>query len=198
MDTKKCKYCMSDIPKAAKVCPQCRKKQGPGVLKIVLMAFGALIVLSIIGSLFSSGSSDSDKTAATAIETNSSSADNTNSKTTEKAAAPAPEYISYNVSELNSDLEANALSASDKYKDQYVELTGQLSNIDSSGQYISIKDPTDEWDFIGIQCYIKNDDQLNVVKSLSTDDMVIVKGKIKEVGEVLGYSLDIDEIKAAE
>ena len=27
-ETKKCKYCQSDIPKKAKVCPVCKKKQG--------------------------------------------------------------------------------------------------------------------------------------------------------------------------
>ena len=26
-ETKKCKYCQSDIPKKAKVCPVCKKKQ---------------------------------------------------------------------------------------------------------------------------------------------------------------------------
>lgn len=27
-ETKVCKYCKSEIPKKAKVCPNCRKKQG--------------------------------------------------------------------------------------------------------------------------------------------------------------------------
>ena len=32
---------------------------------------------------------------------------------------------------------------------------------------------------------------------MSIGDTVVVKGKIKKVGEVLGYSLDIDEIVKA-
>ena len=28
MDKKKCKYCQSEIDKKAKICPNCRKKQG--------------------------------------------------------------------------------------------------------------------------------------------------------------------------
>lgn len=40
-ETKVCKHCQSEIPKKAKVCPNCRKKQG-GKLKFVIIA---LVVL---------------------------------------------------------------------------------------------------------------------------------------------------------
>lgn len=46
-ETKKCKFCKSEIPGDAKVCPACRKKQGGGCLKwgiiavIILFALGA-------------------------------------------------------------------------------------------------------------------------------------------------------------
>ena len=53
----------------------------------------------------------------------------------------------------------------------------------------------DDWAVIGVTCYIKNDEQLDKVKSMSVDQEVTVRGKITEVGEVLGYSLDIDSIK---
>ena len=48
--TKKCKHCQSDIPKKAKVCPICRKKQG-GILKWIVIIFVALIIIGIIGSI---------------------------------------------------------------------------------------------------------------------------------------------------
>ena len=47
---------------------------------------------------------------------------------------------------------------------------------------------------MGVQCYIKNDDQKTAIMDMSIGDTVIVKGKITDVGEVMGYSLDIDEI----
>ncbi len=50
-ETKICKHCQTEIPYAAKVCPQCRKKQKKGVLKWILIALAAIIVLS----LFSGG-----------------------------------------------------------------------------------------------------------------------------------------------
>lgn len=34
-EVKKCKHCQSDIPKKAKICPNCRKKQG-GKLKFII------------------------------------------------------------------------------------------------------------------------------------------------------------------
>ena len=49
--TKKCKHCQSDIPKKAKVCPNCRKKQG-GILKWIIIVFTILI---IIGSVANEG-----------------------------------------------------------------------------------------------------------------------------------------------
>lgn len=55
METKKCKHCQSDIPKKAKVCPNCKRKQG-GLLKTVLIVF---LVLILIGGLF--GNSDDEE-----------------------------------------------------------------------------------------------------------------------------------------
>ena len=95
------------------------------------------------------------------------------------------------------DLNGNALKAAEKYKDQYVELTGRLNVIDSSGKYISIVPTDDEFAIIGVQCYIKTEEQKAAVMEMSIGDTLVVKGKIKDVGEVLGYSLDIDEVVKA-
>lgn len=57
-DTKNCKYCKMEIPKSAKVCPHCRKKQKKGIGKWILLA---IIVLVIIG-VASGGSKDKSET----------------------------------------------------------------------------------------------------------------------------------------
>ena len=49
--TKICKYCKTEIPYDAKVCPQCRKKQKKGITSKIIIAF---IVLGVLGSLFGS------------------------------------------------------------------------------------------------------------------------------------------------
>ena len=41
-----CKYCQTEIPKKAKVCPQCRKKQG-GVGKWIAIVLVILFIFSV-------------------------------------------------------------------------------------------------------------------------------------------------------
>lgn len=177
-ETKKCKYCQSDIPKKAKVCPVCKKKQGGHGCLIVV---GAVVVLGIAGMAMGGNSGSSSSTSGTK---------------TEQAAetTAAIEYTACNVTDMMNDLKSNAMNASDKYKGQYLEITGKLSVIDSNGKYISIM-PDDPFAILGVQCYIKSDEQKDAIKAKSIGDTIIVKGKCKDVGEVLGYSLDIDSVE---
>lgn len=55
--TKKCKHCQSDIPKKAKICPVCKKKQKNSLFGILVIIISALI---IIGA-FSGDDSGTDK-----------------------------------------------------------------------------------------------------------------------------------------
>jgi len=57
-ETKICKYCKTEIPKDAKICPNCRKKQ-KGKLGIII---AVVIVLVIIGAA-SGGNKDKTETA---------------------------------------------------------------------------------------------------------------------------------------
>ena len=178
-----CKHCGQEIAASAKVCPHCGGKNKPPIYKRWwFIAIIVIIVLAVIGgsgSSDSSGSTSSTATSKTAVSSSSSEA--------------AIEYTAYTVTELSEDLNSNALKAADKYKGQYVELTGRLSVIDSNGKYVSIVDSTDEWAITGVQCYIKNDEQKQVVMDMSIGDEIFVKGKITDVGEVLGYFLDMTE-----
>ena len=104
------------------------------------------------------------------------------------------EYTKVNVDDLDKALEKNAAAAKDTYNGKYLEITGRLGTIDSDLKYLSLLSTTNEFDIVGIQCYIKNNKQKEIVKSLSKDDTIIIKGKVTNVGEVLGYSLDIIDI----
>ena len=70
--TKICKHCKTEIPYGAKICPQCRKKQGPGGC---LTAIIIVVVIGLIGSCFGGGKSkegvSSNATATTAKINNS-------------------------------------------------------------------------------------------------------------------------------
>ena len=99
---KVCKYCQSEIPKKAKVCPQCRKKQG-GKGKIILLVLLAFILL---GSCI--GGSDGETETNNTVTTNNSgieSVENTTQETVEIVYTPC------NVDDMMDMLEENALKA---------------------------------------------------------------------------------------
>lgn len=103
-ETKKCKHCQSDIPKKAKVCPNCRKKQG-GALKWVAIIFIALI---IIGAATGGEDDKPTKVANNSSETTSnSSAVSTETSTDETfSVGDTAEYKGVKVT-LNSVTESN-------------------------------------------------------------------------------------------
>lgn len=142
-----------------------------------------LIIILIIGGIGAGASDNSQPTSSTPTS-------NTLSTTETKPI----EYKKASVDELDSALEKNAAAAKDTYNGQYLEITGRLGTIDSDLKYISLLSTTNQFDIVGIQCYIKNNEQKEIVKTLSKDDTIVIKGKITNVGEVLGYSLDIIEI----
>lgn len=181
--TKICKHCKSEIPYGAKTCPQCRKKQGAsGCLIAVLIVIGLAVIGSIAGG---GGSKEANSTSDKPVKA---------TETAETTTTAAIEYTAVSVDEMMNTLKANAMKASDAYKGQYLEITGKLNVIDSSGKYISLAPSEDDFAIMGVQCNIKSDDQKSKVMDMSIGDIVTLKGKCTSVGEVLGYSLDIDSI----
>lgn len=150
-----------------------------------------LIIVIVIIAL--SGSSEDVNTTNNAY--NDANNTNTNiSNTISNNQDEKIEYLIVDVDELNTALENNAAAAKDKYNGKYLEITGKLGTIDSNLKYISLLSSTDEWDIIGILCSVKNDEQKNIIKTLNKDQIITIRGKITDVGEVMGYNLDIIEI----
>ena len=184
--TKICKHCAMEIPYNAKVCPNCRKKQGMGCLPIVL---GVLAVFILIGIVTPKGgdSKPAEKETKSAQTTTKKEKE----KTTQAETKPI-EYTKVSVNEMMEDLSSNAMKAQDKYKGKDLEITGRMDVIDSSGKYISLY--PDEISITGVRCNLKNDTQKAQAMSMAKGDMVTLRGRCKDVGEVLGYSLDVDSI----
>ncbi len=178
----KCKTCGAEIARDAEVCPNCGRKIKKPIYKrawfIILVVLLIAVLFSIIFGGDSSDSEDQSTTSSSQVEERS----------------PQIEYTAYSVGELMDDLSSNALRAEEKYLDQYVELTGKVNVIDSDGQYISIMPVEETYSIFDVHCNIITEEQKQAVMELSVGDTVIVKGKITEVGEVMGYFLDIDEI----
>ena len=185
--TKICKHCAMEIPYNAKVCPNCRKKQGMGCLPIVLIVLGVFILIGIVTP--KGGDSDSGAKETKSAKTTTQS--EKKEKETEAETEPI-EYTSVTVNEMMQDLKDNAMKAQDKYKDQYLEVTGRMDVIDSSGKYISLY--PDEIAITGVKCNLKNDTQKAQAANMAKGDMVTLRGKCKDVGEVMGYTLDVDSI----
>lgn len=74
--TKKCKHCQSDIPKKAKVCPNCRKKQG-GILKWIIIVIVVLILFACAsgGGESEEKGSDSNPKSVGTVDSKASSSD---------------------------------------------------------------------------------------------------------------------------
>lgn len=179
-----CKHCGAEIAAGAKICPKCgEKNKKPFYKRPWFIVIAVILVLAVIGSVSGKGGDTSDSGGGV------SSSGGDQSEPVEIT------YTPYDVDTLMDDLDANALKAAETYRNQYVALTGRLNVIDSSGKYISITPIGEEFAILGVQCYIKSDDQLEVVKGAAIGDTIEVKGKITEVGEVMGYSMDIDALE---
>ena len=172
-----CKSCGAEIAVSAKSCPKCGAKNKKPIWKRWWVWILAVIILFVaIGSI--GGNSNTNNS--------SSSADIDNTAVQEPI-----NYIAVSVADMMDMLNTNALKAENTYNGQYLEITGRLNVIDSDGSYIALYGG--DFDFIGVQCYVKNDEQLNFVTDMITGDTYTVRVKITDVGEVIGYQADIIE-----
>lgn len=153
--------------------------------------FWIIIAVVIIG-LAGTGN-DSEESSKKTNTNNSKSEVNTNNSSTKKDEEKI-EYLKTDVDELEDALKDNAAKAKETYNNKYLEISGKVGTIDSDLKYLDLLSTTDEFDFSGIYCKIKDSNTKEKVKTLSKDQEIVVKGKIVDVGEFLGYRLNIDEI----
>ena len=173
-----CKSCNAEIVASAKVCPHCGAKNKKPIYK---RPWFIVLILLIVIVVFVGGGSDEP------VQSGGDSGQEVEQEI---------QYKAYDVDTLMDDLDDNAMKAAELYDNQYVELTGTLAVIDSSGSYISVHPLYDDYAIVGVTCYIKSDEQKQKIMNMSIGDTVVVKGKITDVGEILGYDLNIDSIKA--
>lgn len=189
--TKQCRKCKEIIDKKAQKCPKCGAKQNLPTWVIVFIAILAISVFSSLNNDYSEPvNNETNNTINKDIDKSNKVSDSTNQ------AQEIIEYIKVSKDDLDEALDKNAAVARETYINKYVEITGKLGTVDSELKYISLKSSTKEWDFHSIHCTIKNKEQKEIIKTLITDQEITIKGKITDVGEVLGYFLDITEISA--
>jgi predicted nucleic acid-binding Zn-ribbon protein len=108
-------------------------------------------------------------------------------------------YTQYKAKDLFDELDNNAMKAEKTHQDEYVEIEGYLSVIDSDGKYIAIGANPDAIQYMldSIHCTFTDNSQKDIVMEMNKGDKLKVKGKITNIGEILGYTLDIHSIEKA-
>lgn len=179
-----------------------KKKMGAG--KVIAIVLGVFVLIGVIGSMGGEDTSTNPPVAdggSAVVETTPE----TTPATPVKEEAPVNvEYVVTTAKEMMDDLDNNALAAEKKWQDKYVEVSGALNTIDSDGSYITLA-PADTvitidgkksvMSFLDLQCYIKDDAQLDKVLTMRTGEIYTIKGKVTSIGEVIGYQIDITEIR---
>ena len=105
------------------------------------------------------------------------------------------DYEVVDLQQMMDELDANALKAEKDYQNKYIQITCKIAVFDSDGEYISVEPVgADEWNLKTALCYIKTEEQLNFLLEKAIGDTITIKCKVKSIGEVFGYSFNIDEI----
>lgn len=109
------------------------------------------------------------------------------------------EYTSYSIESLFDELDENAINA-EEHTDEYIEVVGFIDSMDSDGSYIGIGADPDNYEYLfeHITCDITDDEQLEAIKGMKVGQKVRVKGKVSEVGELMGYTIDMYSISSEE
>ena len=149
---------------------------------IGLVCIASFVILGVINSDSSSSNSSSYSSSATS-----------NSKQVQES---PKNYAEANIDVLLNDVKSNAAKANKNYKGKYVKIVGGVvKNIESNARYINIEGSDPYSILINVQCYPKNDSVKNAMLELSVGQFVTVYGKITDVGEIMGYSLDLEKIE---
>lgn len=141
-----------------------------------------LVMVLVLFTVFALGSG-SDETAS-----------GSKGSTTSAETKPV-EYTTVEIDMLLDELSKNAYNAQQKWKDQYVAIEGGIiSTIDASGEYFAIESTDDQYFLESISVDIPKNIRSEVMSSISSGASVTVKGKITDVGEIMGYSVDADDV----
>lgn len=89
--TKLCKHCKTEIPFDAKICPNCKKKQGTSGCLIVIIVFLALCIIGALGSGGSSENNQNNNDSQTQITTESNNTTEESSQNEQVDNQPTPE-----------------------------------------------------------------------------------------------------------
>lgn len=170
-----CKACGQPVAKGVKKCPHCGKDQRswPARHKF-LTALAALVLLgAIIGIVGGGGGDDAAGNGPVAQE-------------------PAEPPMPVTATQMVADVESNALKAEQTYADKRLEVTGKFSSVDAQGGYFSVQGDQD-FSLTTIRADIQEEHKAQVAEFTEGQEVTFI-GTVTDVGEILGYAIDVESI----
>lgn len=180
MSLKKCSECGNDVSSSAKKCPHCGKDL-PN-LEETIKGFLYLAVFIWLGwSIFG--------------ETN----ENMSILSEPKQMIMTPDenivYENVSIEDLTNLLDKNAARATQTYEGKYIEFIGDIYVIDARGEYFTVVAKQHQL-FMpdSIHCSIEQNKHKQFIINKNVGDSIRVKGKVRRVGEIMGYRVDVMEL----
>lgn len=106
------------------------------------------------------------------------------------------DFLNATVEAMLSDLSQNEMRAQKKYGGKWMQITGTLGSMDSEGEYFSLDD--NSFGILNVHCKIPKDKRefiTNKLIEMEKGDNIVVKGKITDMGEIMGYQLSVVDVK---
>lgn len=107
-------------------------------------------------------------------------------------------YESTNAADMLNDLEKNEMRAQKKYSGKYLSISGYLGSMDSEGEYFTLEPSSNSTSFIKeVRCDIpkkRREAITNIIIEKEKGDRIVVKGKVEDMGELMGYRVTVHDI----
>ena len=102
------------------------------------------------------------------------------------------------VGEMTKVLDENEMRAQKKFSGKWLEITGYLGNMDSEGEYFSVESNSARVFSTDVRCNIPSDKRETITEKLANmnkGDKIMVKGKVTDMGEIMGYTVSIIDVE---
>lgn len=205
--TKLCKHCKTEIPYGAKICPNCRKKQG---LNGCLTAIIIVVVIGLIGSCFG-GNSESDENATSTNNTSIESSNDSNEQATseETTEETAEETLAESKEEFISSCQEisykDLLRNPENYVGQRIKIVVKIQQVLQGGwlddnEYYRVQTDNDGYELYLDDEYFMYDYRVDDNTKLLQDDILEIYAEFAGLETVkralTGTSEEIPAIKA--
>lgn len=111
-----------------------------------------------------------------------------------EAAEENIQYQQTTIEDLYKELNANPSATAQKYDHQFIDVSGYVISINKDGKSFLVAKANDsQLSLESISCSGKKAQEV-IASGLTIGQRVNVKGKVLDVGEVLGYSMKLYEI----